>query len=203
MKVLDLECGLKGWSSAFQDNGHDIRTLDIDKRFNPYYLTDIRIWIPDDSFQPDIILASPPCHTFSTMRMGSNWNYDRTPKTESAKESYEILEATIRVIEHYEPRYYIIENPRAYMRTLPIMKRFRRITVSYCRYGERRMKPTDLWGLFPERFVPEPMCHNGNPDHIPSPRGSITGTQGLNPTLSSKVPYLLSKAVHDSIGCKQ
>ena len=40
MRVLDLFAGLKGWSQAFSDRGHDVRTVENDKRFDDitYYI---------------------------------------------------------------------------------------------------------------------------------------------------------------------
>ena len=35
MNVLDLFCGLKGWSKAFKYRGHTVVTVDIERKFNP------------------------------------------------------------------------------------------------------------------------------------------------------------------------
>ena len=51
------------------------------------------------------------------------------------------------------------------------------IVTHNCRYGDIRMKPTDIWTNHPNPQFK--MCHNGNPDHVAAPRGSKTGTQGL------------------------
>ena len=52
-----------------------------------------------------------------------------------------------------------------------------RYTVTYCQYGDERMKPTDIWTNHPAPDF-KPVCQKGNPCHIPAPRGSKTGTQG-------------------------
>lgn len=53
-----------------------------------------------------------------------------------------------------------------------------RYTVTYCKYGDKRMKPTDIWTNHSNpKFLP--MCKNGDPCHESAPRGSRTGTQGL------------------------
>ena len=58
------------------------------------------------------------------------------------------------------------------------MKGLSRYTVTYCQYGDNRMKPTDIWTNHPDpKFLP--MCHNGDSCHVAAPRGSKTGTQGL------------------------
>ena len=53
-----------------------------------------------------------------------------------------------------------------------------RYTVTYCQYGDTRMKPTDIWTNHPDPKF-KPMCKNGDTCHEKAPRGSRTGTQGL------------------------
>ena len=78
----------------------------------------------------------------------------------------------------YGEGYEIIENPRGGMRKMEWMKDLPRYTVTYCQYGDNRMKPTDIWTNHPApQFLP--MCHNGDSCHVAAPRGSKTGTQGL------------------------
>jgi len=72
-----------------------------------------------------------------------------------------------------------------------------RHTVTYCQYGDTRMKPTDIWTNHPT-WVPKPMCKNGAPCHIAAPRGSKTGTQGLkNAKYRSIVPEELIEEIID------
>ena len=69
-----------------------------------------------------------------------------------------------------------------FMRNLP------RYTVTYCQYGDTRMKPTDIWTNHPNPCF-KPMCHNGDKCHVPAPRGSATGTQGLKGSIErSRIP---------------
>lgn len=51
------------------------------------------------------------------------------------------------------------------------MKPFPRYTVTYCQYGDTRMKPTDIWTNHPAPSFKAP-CKNGAPCHAASPRGS-------------------------------
>ena len=57
------------------------------------------------------------------------------------------------------------------------MKDLPRYTVTYCQYGDERMKPTDIWTNHPKPNF-KPMCKKGDPCHVKAPRGSKTGTQG-------------------------
>jgi hypothetical protein len=56
------------------------------------------------------------------------------------------------------------------------MKPLPRYTVTYCQYGLKRMKPTDIWTNL-EGWNPK-SCNNGDSCHESAPRGSKTGTQG-------------------------
>ena len=53
----------------------------------------------------------------------------------------------LKLIEELQPKYYFIENPRGGMRKMEWMKGLPRYTVTYCEYGDNRMKPTDIWTI--------------------------------------------------------
>jgi hypothetical protein len=53
-----------------------------------------------------------------------------------------------------------------------------RHTVSYCQYGDTRMKPTDIWTNCKE-WHPKPICKPRSSCHESAPRGARTGTQGI------------------------
>lgn len=71
------------------------------------------------------------------------------------------------------------------------------IVTHNCRYGDKRMKPTDLWTNHPNpQFLPP--CHNGDPCHESAPRGSRTGTQGLKNAMErSRIPDKLCEHIVD------
>lgn len=51
------------------------------------------------------------------------------------------------------------------------MQELPRYTVTYCQYGDTRMKPTDIWTNHPfPRF--KPICKNGDPCHERAPRSA-------------------------------
>lgn len=200
MKVLDLFSGLKGWSQPFIDRGHEVFTVDNNPKFEPDLCVDMKDITPTMiPFIPDIILASPPCTKFTVMQIGKNWFHDGTPKTQGAEEALLLVDRTRALIDYYTNRgtkYFIIENPRAKLRKLSVMDGLERRTVTYCQYGEERMKPTDLWGGFPPEFISRPPCKNGAPCHIRTPRGSHdVGTQVVvtgAPDVGAKIPYQLA-----------
>lgn len=180
MRVLDLFAGTKGWSAAFHDRGHEVFSIELEQDFPDISLhADINmVTAADIPWRPDIILASPPCTSFSMMTVGRNWTMDGQPKTEKAVIGRDLVLSTIRLIEALQPSWYIIENPRARLRSLGLVP-YERRTIWQCRYGRPYAKPTDLWGGFPPSLELRQTCQNGNPDHVAAPRGSRTGVQGM------------------------
>jgi hypothetical protein len=196
LKVLDLFAGLRGWSDPFKARGHETFSVDFDKKFDVDLHMDITKMLPDAlPWKPDIVLASPPCETFSMMSVGTHWTHDHQPKSDKARMTLGILDRTFALITMLDPHFFVIENPRAKLRKMPHMRFLQRRTVTYCQFGENRMKPTDLWGRFPPTFSPPPMCKNRMPCHVAAPRGSRTGTQGMDKAESAKIPAALSLAV--------
>lgn len=195
MNVLDLFSGMEGWSQPWRERGHAVYRVELDPRF-PAEHRDIMDFDPANlPWKPDIILASPPCTAFSVMQIGRNWTHDHQPKTDKARHGLMLLERTLAVIAQVAPRWWVLENPVGKMRRMPQLAEHERRTVTYCQYGERRMKPTDLWGGFPPALVLWPACRNGAPCHDRAPRGSTTGTQGMDSAAAAKVPRMLSLAV--------
>ena len=70
-----------------------------------------------------------------------------------------------------------------------------RHTVTYCQYGERRQKPTDIFTNHPYPQF-RPPCKRGAPCHDAAPRGSRTGTQGLKgKAVRAKLPAELCRHI--------
>ena len=181
MRVLDLFAGLKGWSDPWKARGHETFSIDLDERFDVdahLDIMDVEAVMDALPWTPDVILASPPCESFSVMTIGRNWNLDHTPKTDKARMAMDLVKATKHLILEIGPSYFVIENPRAKLRKLDILTAFERRTVTYCQLGDKVMKPTDLWGGFPPSLVLPEMCRPRASCHIPAARGSKTGTQG-------------------------
>jgi len=202
MKVLELFAGSRSFSKVAEELGHETFSVDIKEFDKIDYVTDILDFDTDKvPFKPDIIWASPPCTYFSVASIGHHWNKDHTPKTFEAVVGMQIVIKTLKIIDHFQPEYFFIENPRGKLRKLDFMKKLPRTTVTYCQYGDERMKPTDIW-TNDWCWIPRKECKNGNPfcDHQAAPRGSKTGTQGMkNAYEKSKVPYKLCKEILEGI----
>lgn len=195
MKVLDLFAGTRSISKVFEKHGHETFSIDYDEvHENIDWYADILTVTAEDILErfgrPDVIWASPDCTTFSVAAISHHRerldNGLLIPKTDKAKIHDKLLEHTIKLIKDLDPKYYFIENPRGAMRKAPIMQDLPRYTVTYCQYGDTRMKPTDIWTNHPKpNFIPA--CKNGDPCHTAAPRGSITGTQGLKGAIARSV----------------
>lgn len=184
LKVLELFAGTRSIGKAFEKLGHEVYSVEMDEQHEniDWYadITKISAYEIRERFgQPDIVWASPPCQRFSVASIGHHWiKGTNDPKTKEAEEAMVMLRKTLDLINELNPTYYFIENPRGKMRKVEPMERLNRYTVTYCQYGDSRMKPTDIWTNHPNpRF--RPICKNGAPCHVSAPRGSQTGTQGL------------------------
>ena len=192
MKILELFAGSKSIGKCADGLFFESYSSDIEQYGGIDYVTDILEFdVTKIPFKPDIIWASPPCTAFSVAAIGKNWTKDGDnyiPKNPRADFGLKLVQKTLEIIEHFKPTYFFIENPRGMLRKMPIMAHLKRQGVTYCQYGDTRMKPTDIW-TNSDKWVPRAMCSNGSPCHISAPRGSRTGTQGLsNAYERSKIP---------------
>lgn len=206
MKILDLFCGTKSIAKAFEARGHQVYTVDWDRRFAPTLCTDIGQLTAEDIINlcggiPDVIWASPDCTTYSVAAISvhrrKEANGNLMPISEYAKQCDAINTHLIALIKELNPRYWFIENPRAGMRKMSFMDGLPRYTVTYCKYGEKRMKPTDIWTNHPNpQFAPP--CKNGDKCHEAAPRGARTGTQSLKNSIEkARIPAALCDHIAD------
>lgn len=192
MQILELFAGSKSIGKCANGLFFESYSSDIEQFGGIDYVTDILNFdVTKIPFKPDVIWASPPCTAFSVASIGKNWTKvgnDYLPKNPRAELGLKLVQKTLEIIEHFNPTYFFIENPRGMLRKMPMMAHLKRQGVTYCQYGDTRMKPTDIW-TNSDKWIPRPMCSNGSPCHISAPRGSRTGTQGLaNAYERSKIP---------------
>lgn len=188
MNVLELFAGSRSIGKVAEEMGMNVFSVDIMPFDGIDLVKDIEFVSPTDiPFIPDIIWASPLCTTYSIAAISTHRD-GISPKTELADKSDRVIINTLNLINSYPDCKWFIENPRGMLRKMPFMKWLHRTTVMYCRYGDTRMKPTDIWSnhiqdLFhPDAWQPRRICWNNNRycQHERAPRGSKTGTQGLH-----------------------
>lgn len=207
MIVFDFFAGTGSSTKAFQDAGHTVFTFEKDPFFAVSETCDIMDltveYLLEKYGQPDFVWASPPCTAFSVASIGHHWlrgGDHPVPKTKDAEYNQLLVAKAIELAQGLKPKFgFLIENPRGMLRKLPVVAGLTRRTVTYCQYGDNRMKPTDLWGDVPNWVAKDP-CKNGDNCHTAAPRGSTTGTQGLkNAKIRSMIPYALGSEILEAI----
>lgn len=190
MKVLELFAGTRSIGKAFERSRggeHDVYSIEWDTQFeNISWYQDIsKVTVPDilKRFgRPDVIWASPDCTTYSIAAISHHRKQETTgnlrPVSEYAVFCDQLNRHVLGLIRELNPIFWFIENPRGGFRKMDFVRGLPRYTVTYCQYGDKRMKPTDLFTNHPcPNFLP--VCHRGDPCHEAAPRGAKTGTQGL------------------------
>ena len=188
MKVLELFAATRSIGKAFERRGHEVYSIEWDKQFEDIdWYEDIGKITAQDIIErfgrPDVIWASPDCTSYSVAaishhRRQNPQTKNLDPVSDYAKFCDEVNQNVIKLIQELQPTYYFIENPRGGMRKMSWMQELPRYTTTYCQWGDTRMKPTDIWTNHPNPNFP--CCKNGDPCHEAAPRGSRTGTQGIN-----------------------
>ena len=211
MKVLELFAGTRSVSRAFEARGHETFSIEWDRNFKNISLyADIMTVTAEQILrefgQPDVIWASPDCTTYSVQAISAHRRKidgQLVPITEYAAFCDRVNAHMIELIKELNPTYWFIENPVGGLRKMDFMQGLPRYTVTYCQYGERRQKPTDIWTNHPcPNF--KPPCSRGAPCHEAAPRGSQTGTQGLkNKVEKAKIPELLCEHIVDICESKE
>ena len=206
MKVLELFAGTRSIGKAFEARGHEVFSVEWDKKFEDIDLyADILTVTAEDIIRqfgrPDVIWASPDCTTYSVAAISKHRrreaNGNLAPVSEYAIYCDKVNAYVVSLIKELNPKYWFIENPVGGLRKMDFMQELSRYTVTYCQYGDTRMKPTDIWTNHPDPKF-KPMCKNGDPCHERAPRGAKTGTQGLKGSRDrSVIPAQLCEHIVD------
>jgi hypothetical protein len=204
MKVLELFAGTKSISNAFIESGHQTFAIDKDPTHSDIDLCiDILEITAADIIErfgrPDIIWASPDCTTYSIAAISHHRTKEKSgnlaPKSDYAKICDQVNLHMLKLIEELQPKYFFIENPMGGFRKMDFIQHIPRFTTTYCRYGDFRMKKTDIFTNHPNPNFLEP-CKNNQGCHEAARRGSKTGTQGIKNKIDrSRIPKLLCEHI--------
>lgn len=130
--ILDLCGGTGSWSKPYKDAGYDVRVVDLPN--------DIRLLEFDESLNVYGILAAPPCTIFSYARQRYG-----LPTQDELQDALSIVDACLRAVVIYKPKWWALENPRNKLRRYlgkPL------ITIKQWWYGDGQEKPTCIYGNF-------------------------------------------------------
>lgn len=196
-KVIDVELN--------PDDRYNSDRIDYEKDIMDVRTTDLPI-------TTKFIWASPPCDCFS-IGGGSYWTkYNesiRMPQRPDCIEAVRYVYKTLYLIDRLSPDYWYIENPRGGMRNVLGQPQEEKRdsfdqkrdtnkpgTITYCQFGDDRMKPTDLWGHHPDNMKylncnKQDTCHNN------TSRGYNTGTEETTDSVEKyKIPDRLAKHIY-------
>ncbi len=197
--IYDFFAGTGSATQAFEDAGHTVIKVELDEQFEAHERDVLKLnaqYLIEKYGNPDFIWASPPCQKFSVASLWKYWAKGDpypVPKHDSVYEAIDLMKHTLKLIQDIAPKWgWILENPRGMLRKQEFMQVYPRRTITYCQYGDTRMKPTDLWGITPG-WSPRPMCRPGAECHESSPAGTNAGGTGKlrNAKLRSMIPYQL------------
>ena len=157
MRLLDLCCGLGGWSIGFYRAGFDCTGVDILDIGYPYKLVkmDLKDYHPSEPF--DVVAASPPCTEFSTLTRLAVSRHQRKPG-DPAK-GLELVKESIRIIREVNPKFWVLENVYGSLQYIEPLLGPPAIII----------KPWYLWGKLPSFLFPQ----SNFPSKTDSPVGSI------------------------------
>lgn len=204
MKVLELFAGTRSIGKAFEKHGHEVYSIEWNKDFdNIDWHEDIgKITAQDiiDRFgHPDVIWASPDCTSYSLAaishhRVKNKETGNLDPITDYAKFCDDVNAHVVDLIHELNPKYFFIENPRGGLCNMTFMQGIPKYLVTYCQYGDTRMKPTHIFTNYPDPQFKH--CKNGDPCHEKAPRGSRAGTQGIKGSVDrSRIPDKLCEYI--------
>lgn len=207
LKILELFAGSRSVGMAAEELGMEVFSVDWEKYEGINLSIDIEnMKMEDVPFVPDFIWASPDCTTYSIAAVSSHRRNRTEPVSEYAVKCDNVNKHWISLIKKWlkinPDMVFFIENPRGMLRHMPFMQEFNRHTVWYCKYGDNRAKPTDIWTNSKD-WTPREECHNYKYDkdgnivnkhchHESARRGAKTGTQGRQDSYNrSKIPHEL------------
>ena len=147
MRVLELFSGTHSVGKVASALGYEVVSLDLS---DATICCNILEWDYKAAFSVghfDIIWASPPCNTFSKMRLSNVGRYGVTMETIQQDISLiglPILRRTEEIIDYFKPSLYFIENPQTGRMKDYIDRPY--YDVDYCKYSDWGMrKRTRIW----------------------------------------------------------
>lgn len=175
MPILDLCSGSGEWSRPYREAGYDVIQVDVKDG------QDVRL-LEVLPYPIRGILAAPPC----THLAGSGARWWEEKGTEALIESLSIVDACLRAVVIYRPKWWALENPVGRLNKYLGEPTYRFHPNDYAGYSEdpesnEYTKYTCLWGSF---NVPEPLpgkLRNKDYIHIMPPSDERAALRSVTP----------------------
>lgn len=171
LKLLDLCCGVGGWSIGFAREGFHCTGIDIVDLGYPYNFIECDIRDFSTNEQYDVIVASPPCAEFSVAK---KWGYGNQVEYQGL----DLVYACFNIIHQIKPKFYILENVEGLAAFIDKPQHI----IRYAKHPAS--KKAYLYGKFP---VPGLFHSEINYNKHDTPLWAIKRDRG-------KIPYAVSRA---------
>ena len=163
MKILELFSGTGSVGKIAKEKGWEVTSLDLSN-------ADININILEWNYREykkdnfDIIWASPPCRTFSSLRRShigrsyanGNCYTKESIENDMMKIGIPLLRKTEEIIDYFNPTYYFIENPQTgKMKDFVDKPKF---IVDYCMYSNYGYRKRTIIFSNIIGWNPRPLC---------------------------------------------
>jgi hypothetical protein len=194
MKVLDLFCGLGGWSKGFHAEGYECIGVDIVDVGYPYKIIIKDLSKIDDEFIEqlkkenfDIIVSSPPCRDVTAFARcyGKRWKNPPNPEN-----FVKLFNSAMKIIEALKPKYWLIENVKGSEQYIDIKPKF----IGNFQRGKKHC----LWGWFPDFiFTPKDKILTYRDGSFPEPIKEHHNK--LQSWLNAEIPFEVSNSLARTI----
>ena len=139
LRLLELFSGTGSIGIAFEAQGWEVISVDLDPEAQATFRQDITRWDCAALLgkKIDVIWASPPCTNYSILRKSTE---------EDRLDSDELVKKTLQIIQDLGNPPCFIENPwSGKLKTRGLMDHLKLHRVDYCTYGMPYRKRTAIW----------------------------------------------------------
>ena len=148
-RILELFSGTGSVGNVAKTMGYEVISLDRDMQAT--HKVDIMDWnyqqYPPKHFHA--VWASPPCTEYSRAL---------TTRPRNIEEANKIVQRTLDILEYFEPKYWMIENPQSgLLKDQTEMWGLPWKDLDYCKYGMPYRKRTRIWNNV-VNWEPKPLC---------------------------------------------